>query len=91
MVDWMIEVVNNYKCDENVFFLSVDLMDRYFYLVNASLEPSDLHFSNVVSMGKEDIVKVREIFIKAIAEARLIIKDSPEEKLQSICVDFFEV
>lgn len=54
-------------------------------------ELSDLHFSNVVSMGKADIIKVREIFIKAIAEARLIIKDSPEEKLQSICVDFFEI
>lgn len=53
--------------------------------------PDDLHFSNVVSMGKKDIIKVREIFIKAIAEARLIIKDSPEENLQSICVDFFEV
>lgn len=54
-------------------------------------EAFDLHFSNVVSMGKSDIAKVREIFIKAITEARLIIKDSPEEKLQSICVDFFEV
>jgi len=53
-------------------------------------DPMDLHFSNVVSMGKDDIVKVREIFIKAIAEARSVIKDSPEETLQSICVDFFE-
>jgi uncharacterized protein (TIGR02147 family) len=52
---------------------------------------TDLHFSNVVSMGDKDIVKVREIFIKAIAEARNIIKDSPEEKLHSICVDFFEI
>ena len=54
-------------------------------------ESSDLHFSNVVSMSKGDIVRVREIFIKAIAEARSIVKDSAEEKLQSICVDFFEV
>lgn len=54
-------------------------------------QASDLHFSNVVSMGDKDIVKIREIFIKAIAEARSIIKDSPEEKLHSICVDFFEV
>jgi uncharacterized protein (TIGR02147 family) len=54
-------------------------------------QPSDLHFSNVVSMGEKDIVRIREIFIKAIAEARSIIKDSPEEKLHSICVDFFEV
>lgn len=58
--------------------------------IEQSLE-GDLHFSNVVSMGEKDVVKVRELFIKAIAEARLIIKDSPEEKLQSICVDFFEV
>ncbi len=54
-------------------------------------QASDLHFSNVVSMGEKDIVRIREIFIKAIAEARSIIKDSPEEKLHSICVDFFEV
>lgn len=52
---------------------------------------SDLHFSNVVSIGEKDIVKVREIFIKAISDARSIIKDSPEEKLHSICIDFFEV
>lgn len=58
--------------------------------IDLNLE-KDLHFSNVVSMGGKDIAIVREIFIKAIAEARAIIKDSPEEKLQSICVDFFEV
>ena len=34
---------------------------------------SDLHFSNVVSMGEKDVIKVREIFIKAIAEARSLI------------------
>ena len=51
----------------------------------------NLHFSNVVSISNADIVRVREIFIKAIDEARKIVKDSPEEKLQSICVDFFEV
>lgn len=54
-------------------------------------EAKNLHFSTVVSISDKDIIKVREIFIKAIAEARQIIKDSPEEKLQSICVDFFEV
>lgn len=54
-------------------------------------DPRNLHFSNVVSISEKDIVKVREIFIKAIDEARKIVKDSPEEKLQSICVDFFEV
>jgi uncharacterized protein (TIGR02147 family) len=58
--------------------------------IDMNLE-KDLHFSNVVSMSEKDIVKVRELFIKAIGEARAIIKESPEEKLQSICLDFFEV
>ena len=52
---------------------------------------TNVHFSNVVSIADKDIPRVREIFTKAIAEARLLIKDSPEEKLRSICVDFFEV
>jgi uncharacterized protein (TIGR02147 family) len=53
--------------------------------------PKNLHFSNVVSMSEKDVVRVREIFIKAIDEARKIIKESPEEKLQSIGIDFFEL
>lgn len=50
MVDWMIEVVSNYKCDENVFFHSVDLMDDYFSLNSNSLEPSELHLIGVACM-----------------------------------------
>ena len=30
MVDWMIEVLTNFKCDDLTFFLAVSLMDRYF-------------------------------------------------------------
>lgn len=29
MIDWMIEVLTNFKCDDQTFFLSVNLMDRY--------------------------------------------------------------
>lgn len=54
-------------------------------------EPSSLHFSNVVSIAEKDIIRIRELFIQSIAEARSIVKTSPEEKLCSICVDFFEV
>lgn len=32
MVDWMIEVLTNFKCDDQTFFLSVSLLDRYFKL-----------------------------------------------------------
>lgn len=54
-------------------------------------EPASLHFSNVVSIAEKDIIRIRELLIQSIAEARSIVKDSPEEKLCSICVDFFEV
>jgi hypothetical protein len=30
MIDWMIEVLTNFKCDDQRFFTDVSLMDRYF-------------------------------------------------------------
>jgi len=30
MVDWMIEVLTNFKCDDLTFFLASSIMDRYF-------------------------------------------------------------
>jgi len=30
MVDWMIEVLTNFKCDDLTYFIAVSLMDRYF-------------------------------------------------------------
>jgi len=30
MIDWMIEVLANFKCDDQTFFLAVALLDRYF-------------------------------------------------------------
>ena len=53
-------------------------------------EAADLHYSTIVSMSRSDIPRVKEVLIKAIEECRLIIRDSKEEKCQSICIDFFE-
>ena len=30
MIDWMIEVLTNFKCDDQTFFMAVSLLDRYF-------------------------------------------------------------
>ena len=49
-----------------------------------------LHYSSVVSIGKEDLQRIREMLTKAIAEAKAVIKDSPEETLASFCLDFYE-
>jgi len=29
MVDWMIEVLTNFKCDDQTFFVAVSLLDRF--------------------------------------------------------------
>lgn len=29
MIDWMIEVLTNFKCNDQAFFLAVNLLDRY--------------------------------------------------------------
>ena len=54
-------------------------------------ESADLHYSTVVSLSKSDVPTVKEILIKAIEECRSVIRDSKEEKIQSICIDFFGV
>lgn len=54
-------------------------------------DSSDLHYSTVVSMAHSDVAHVKEILIKAIEECRAVIGDSKEEKIQSICLDFFGV
>jgi Flp pilus assembly CpaF family ATPase len=50
MVDWMIEVLTNFKCDDQTFFLSTSLMDRYFKNKMDIREVSDLHVTGVTCM-----------------------------------------
>lgn len=33
MVDWMVEVMTNFRCDDQTYFLAVSCMDRYFQRV----------------------------------------------------------
>jgi uncharacterized protein (TIGR02147 family) len=54
-------------------------------------DPADLHYSTVVSMSRADVPRVKEILIKTIEECRSVIRESKEEKIQSICFDFFGV
>ena len=53
MVDWMIEVLSNYHCDESTYFESINLMDRYFKeceIKKQILLPAELHLIGVTSM-----------------------------------------
>jgi len=50
MVDWMIEVLTNFRCDDQTFFLATSLQDRYFKHCSSPKEISDLHIVGVTSM-----------------------------------------
>ena len=90
MVDWMIEVLSNYHCDESTYFESVNLMDRYFQecnIKNQILEPAELHLIGVTSMfiasKYQDIYPLRlKIVQDKIAHNKLTcqeIKDKEDE------------
>jgi len=51
----------------------------------------DLHYSSVVTLSKKDVLKIRELLTKTIGQAKKIIKESPEEEVQCLSLDFFEV
>ena len=90
MVDWMIEVLSNYHCDESTYFESVNLMDRYFkecVTKNQVLQPAELHLIGVTSMfiasKYQDIYPLRLKIVKdKIAHNKLSceeIKDKEDE------------
>ena len=90
MVDWMIEVLSNYHCDESTFFESVNLMDRYFKSCEEKkivLQPAELHLIGVTSMfiasKYQDIYPLRlKIMQDKIAHRKLScqeIKDKEDE------------
>jgi len=53
MADWMVEVLTAFKCDEQTFFLAVNIMDRYFAVCNQKgkvLPLEELHLSGIACM-----------------------------------------
>ncbi len=84
MVDWMIEVLTNFKCDDQTFFLSVSLIDRFFKNKQETKEVGDLHIIGVTCMfvasKYEDIypLKMKMVYEK-IAHKKL-----PIEKIKGL-------
>lgn len=83
MVDWMIEVLTNFKCEDQTFFLAVSLLDRYLKHKQQTQEIADLHLMGVTAMfiasKYEDIhpLKMKMVFEK-IAHKKL-----PIERIKS--------
>lgn len=76
MVDWMVEVLFNFKCNEQTFFLAVSLMDRFFHKQAGKKQISELHIIGVTAIflasKYEDILPLRmEVVHERIAHNKL--------------------
>ncbi|MGZ3775863.1 MAG: TIGR02147 family protein [Pseudobdellovibrionaceae bacterium] len=52
---------------------------------------TDMHYSGVVSLSKSDVVKVKNILLEAVKKSQDLIKDSKEEELCAMVIDFFNL
>lgn len=63
MVDWMLEVLNVFKCEDDTFFLSVHIMDLYINKSQSCLTSDDIHLIGITAMfiasKFEDVVPLR--------------------------------
>lgn len=50
MVDWMVEVMSSYKCQDQTLFLAVLLMDQYYAQVAENLSVNLLHLVGITCM-----------------------------------------
>lgn len=91
MVDWMVEVMTNFRCDDQTFFVATSVMDRYFQRVPDNLEVSALHVTGVAAMflasKYEDIypLKMRDVYEK-IGHKRLT-----QQKIKSMELELLKV
>ena len=98
MIDWMIEVLTNFKCDDQTFFLAVSLQDRFAKGCDKILEVGDLHVLGVTSMFVaskfEDIYPLKmktvheKIAHKAISAKEILAKESEFLRLFNFQIDF---
>jgi hypothetical protein len=90
MVDWMIEVLTNFKCEDQTFFLAISLLDRYLKGKTSPQEIADLHIMGVTAMfiasKYEDIypLKMKMVFEK-IAHKKI-----PVEKIKALELDYLK-
>lgn len=87
----MIEVLTNFKCDDQTFFLAVSLMDRYFKGKQERIPITDLHISGVTSMfiasKYEDIIPLK---MKMVYE-KIAHKKLPMEKIKALEMEILKI
>jgi hypothetical protein len=51
--------------------------------------PQELHYSGVISVGQDDLPKVREALVRALDDVRGIVKKSKDETVYCYSLDLF--
>jgi hypothetical protein len=52
---------------------------------------TDLHYSGVVSLSRQDVLKIKDVLFAAINDSQTIVKDSKEEEVYVMNMDFFSL
>lgn len=96
MVDWIIEVLTNFYCDDQTFFIAVSLMDRYFKNCPDPLKVSSLHILGVTSMFVaskfEDINPLRMKTVdEKISQKKIPIEDIKRQELDILKVVKYQI
>lgn len=52
---------------------------------------NDMHYTSIVSLSEEDAFRIKRKLLEELEEVRSIVKDSKEEKVCSLLLDFFEI
>lgn len=53
--------------------------------------PTDLHYSSAMSLSQKDCERLKEMMISLINEKKAVVKESKEEVLFCMALDFFEI
>lgn len=96
MVDWIIEVLTNFYCDDQTFFIAVSLMDRFFKGCPERLKVSSLHVVGVTSMFVaskfEDINPLRMKTVdEKIAQKKIPVQKIKQQELEILKVVRYQI
>lgn len=80
MIDWMVEVLTNFRCSHQAYFMATSLLDQFFKQSSGRIPVKDLHLSGVAAMfiasKYEDIYPLKlSIIYEKIAHKKLAVSE----------------
>ena len=59
--------------------------------MDKSATDTDLHYSSVVTISNDDVLKIKSMLVRSISETKSVIRDSKEEQIYCFALDFFRL